>query len=83
MALRSGIRMSGSGRLVPRQMDSRPDTVLGGLNRRLLAVGFGRGEDWITPGGSRSQTVEASLTLRHIMNQVEVSVSLVGGVQEG
>lgn len=42
-------------------------------------MGFRRGEDWITPGGSQSKTGEASLTLRHIMNQVEVPVCQVGG----
>lgn len=68
---------------LPWQMDSRPDIVLGGLNHWLWAVGFRRGEDWITPGGSRSKTGEASLTLRHIMNQLEVPVSHVRGCRSG
>lgn len=46
-------------------------------------MGFLRGKDWITPGGSQSKTGEASPTLRHIMNQVEVPVSQVGGCKRG
>lgn len=65
------------------QMDSRLDTVLGGVNYWLLAVGFMKGEDWITPGGTRSKTGEARLTLRHIMNTVEVSVSKDQGCRTG
>lgn len=42
-----------------------------------------KGEDWITPGGTWSKTGEARLTLRHIMNTVEVSVSKDQGCRTG
>lgn len=37
----------------------------------FLTVGFMKGEDWITPGGSQRKTGKASIMLRHIMHHTD------------